>query len=502
MAADPGVNATTLQEALAHSDPAVRIVAARLVGVLKMTPLEGALAKALDAERNARVSGEQVRSLLLLDDGTAMAAVERYLPHASVPGTMAYAWWLVRMHPDRLPAAVPALTTVLDHQAYRLVPVLHAAASAAPAAARQMFVSYFDAIADPNVQNVMSDHAAWPYDATLLRAALTSSRAAIREAAVWRIIAWLADGRQVGEDVLQDARREASVDASRAETWEQFGRDIIARETRGAMTPDRSAWLKTAARAHQDDARLLGPLTSVTAPERDALHAALGSTFRTSPPVPRHPMPTYDPPAQTPMRTVPVLWPGLLTSVFDAAGCQTTRQPHYESMTVTYRPDGRLNSVAIGRDTRPTPCTTAAMALVRLLVAAPEGLVVPDLTQHVLVPTEKAIVACVDQPDVDVPAPGDVTVPQGTASPKLDRMVRPNYPEAQRRAGIEAEPWMTARVTRTGCVRAVSITRTEGPAFDLNAIDAALHWRFKPFVVGGAAREVTVIIVLEFRLRK
>jgi hypothetical protein len=499
LASAPGVSMTMLRGALTHPDPAVRIVAARLVGVLKTTALEDELANALDAEPNARVSGEQVRSLLLLDDATATAAVERYLPHASVPGALAYAWWLVRMHPDRLAGVVPPLTKTMGHQAYRLLPVLHAAAFVEPAVARQMFVSYLHAITDPAAQNaIWNDVGAWPYDAALFHAALTSDRTAIREVAVWRIVGWLADGSQVDEDVLQDARPETNVVDANTPTWEQFGREIIARETRGAITPDRSVWLKTAAEAHRDEARVLGRLTSVTAPERDALHAALGSTFHTSPPVPRHPMLTSDPPAQAPMRTLPVLWPGLLTNVFDAAGCRTTTRHQYESIAATYGPDGRLNSVAIGRDTKSTPCTTAAIALVRLLVAAPGELVVPDTPQHVLVPIEKDVVACVDQMDVDVLAPNDVTVPPVNLSPAVDQMVRPVYPEGQRRRRTELDSWMHATVARTGCVRAISITRSAGAAFDANAIDATLHWRFKPFVVGEASREVIVTVVQEF----
>jgi hypothetical protein len=504
LANQPGVDMTgVLKNALTDPDPAIRIVAARQVGVLRTTALEDELAHALDVEPNARVSGEQVRSLLLLDDAQAMVVVDRYLPHASVPGALAYAWWLVRTHPDRVTDAVPALTTALGHQAYRLLPALHADASLKPASAPQMFASYVRAVTMPAAENAIWNNLGdWPYDPAFFHAALISDRAAVREAAVWRIVAWLANGYQVDEDVLQAALPDTKAANANTPTWEQFGREVIHRETRGAITTDRSAWLKTAAAAHQAEARVLGSLTSVTAAEREALRAALGNTFHTSPPVSRHPMRTSDAPAQTPMRTLPVLWPGLLTSVFDAAGCQTTKKRQYEALPVTYRPDGRINSLVTARGTKPTPCTTAAMALARLLLAAADESVMPAAQQIVLVPTEKDVVACVDQPDVDVPGPGDVTVPPVNVSPAVEQTVRPVYPEGPRQPGTEFDSWMVATIARTGCVRAISITRSPGAAFDLNAIDATLHWRFKPFVVGQASREVIVTVVQEFITRK
>jgi TonB family protein len=45
------------------------------------------------------------------------------------------------------------------------------------------------------------------------------------------------------------------------------------------------------------------------------------------------------------------------------------------------------------------------------------------------------------------------------------------------------------------------VTRPLDAGLDRNALDAAIHWRFKPFVVDGQPREVRVTIVLEFRLR-
>jgi TonB family protein len=202
------------------------------------------------------------------------------------------------------------------------------------------------------------------------------------------------------------------------------------------------------------------------------------------------------------MRTLPVLWPGLLTSVFDAAGCRTTGKHQYESLRVSYRPEGPINSLITAHDTGSTRCATAAMALARLILADPAAPIVAGETQTVLVPVQKDVVACIDQPDVDAPLPRDVTIPPVNLSPSLERQTRPDYTNQARYDGIQGDVWMNATVGRTGCVQSVSVTRSLDAGLDLNAIDAAIHWRFKPFVVGGRAREVPVTIVLEFRLRK
>jgi TonB family protein len=504
LADQPGADMTgVLRDALTDPDPAIRIVAARLTGVMRRSDLAPDLERALTAETDARISGEQVRSLLLLDEPAATSAVEQYVPHASVPGALAYAWWLVRAHPERMPDVVPTLANAMGHQLYRLLPVLYADARRAPAIAPRMFTSYVHDITAPAARSaIWNDLRTLHFDASFFRAALTSDRAAVREAAVWRLIDWLSDGTQLGDDVIQAAQSAPGAVTVSALTWEQFGREIVGREARSAVTPDRSAWLKAAAAAHQAEALLLGRLGSVTPAERDALRGALGAAFQTSPPAARRPMATSDAWVQTPMRTLPVLWPDLVTSVFKAAGCRTTKKHQYESVSVSYRPDGRINTLVTARDGKSTPCATAATALVRLLVADPEEPFAADVPQTILVPLQKDVVACMDQPDVDAPSPRDVTVPPVNRSPTVEQQVRPNYTDQARRDGVEGDVWMNATIGRTGCVPRVSIARTLDAGLDLNALDAAIHWRFNPFVVNGQPREVPVTIVLEFRLRK
>jgi TonB family protein len=504
LASRPGADLTgALKEALTRPDPGVRAVAARLVGALRLFGLSSDLAQALIEETNPQVSGEQVRSLLLLEDPAAVATVESYVPHASVPGALAYARWLARVHPERMLDVVPTLADAMGHQAYRLLPVLLAITRQAPELAPRLFAQYVHDITAPAARSALWNPIvlSYAYDPAFFHAALTSDREPVREAAVWRLVDWLADGAQPDDDVVATALSGPGLVTVGTLTWEQYGREIIARETRGTVAPDRSAWLKTAAAAHPDEARLLGRLPATTDAERDALRSALGSTFRTSPPVPRTPMTPSAPPAQPSVRTLPALWPGLVTSVFEAAGCRTTGRHRYEAVTVSYRADGRLDSLATANDDTGA-CTTAAAALVRLVLADPHVPVAPGVPQTVLVPIQKDVVACLDQPDVDVPAPRDVTVRPVDSSPTMKRPVRPDYTNEARDKGVQGDVWLDVMIGRTGCVQQASITRTLDAGLDLKALDAAMHWRFNPLVIDGRPREVRAIMVLEFRLRK
>jgi hypothetical protein len=105
---------------------------------------------------------------------------------------------------------------------------------------------------------------------------------------VWEVIASLSSGSDVSASVLEAAAAEApTTNAGHAISWEQYGREIIRRETEQQATPDRAEWLRTEAARHPLEARALGALGTVTPPERVALETALGSTFHVSKPRPR-----------------------------------------------------------------------------------------------------------------------------------------------------------------------------------------------------------------------
>jgi TonB family protein len=493
----------TLRSALTDADPAVRFVAARLTSVLRVHGLDDDVAHALANEANAQVAAEDVRALLFLDTPAATTTVQQYVRHAKVPAALAYAWWLARMHPERMPDDLPALVGAMHYQAYWLVDPMNSAVGRAPALAPRLFEIYARTISPEAWWAVLRFPGGGGATAALRRAALTSSRGDIRARMVWDVVSSLANGWDVVPDILEAAVAETpALDSGSTVTWEQYGREIVRRETERQTTPDRADWLRTEAARHPIEAQALGALGTVTPPERVALEAALGSTFHVSKPKPRTAPAPSKPRAMTPMRTYLVPWPGLLSAVLDAAGCKITKAHHYEGMDVTYRADGRPDSVVVHRSAEPTPCNAAATALSHLLLATPDEPITPGMRQTVLIPTEKAVVACVDRPDVIDVDPNTTMPAATTVFPVLKRHDKLAYPPNERKAHRSGTPHLDTVISSTGCIESAFITDSAGPAFDLNALDATMHWYFAPYVVDGVPRPMQMEMTMTFNFHE
>jgi TonB family protein len=494
---------TLLRPALIDADPAVRFVAARLASVLHVRGLDDDLAHALATETNAQVAAEDVRALLFLDTPAATAIVQQYVRHAKVPAALAYAWWLARMHPDRMPDEIATLVGVMHHQAYWLVDPMNTAVVRTPALAPRLFETYVRTISPEAWWAVLRFANGGGASAALQRTALTSSRGDIRARIVWDVVSRLANGWDVVPDILEAAVAETpALDSGSTVTWEQYGREIIRRETEQQTTPDRADWLRTEAARHPIEAQALGALGTVTRPERVALEAALGSTFHVSKPKPRTTPAPSKPRAMTPMRTYFVPWPGLLSAVLDATGCAITKQHHYEWMDVAYRADGRPDSIVVHRTEESAPCNAAATALSHLLIAAPDEPITPGMRQTVLIPTEKAVVACVDRPDVINLDPDTIMPIATTVFPMLKRHDKLVYPPDERKAHRSGTPHLSTVISPTGCIESAFITESAGPAFDLNAVDATMHWYFAPYIVDGVPRPMGMEMTMTFNFQE
>jgi protein TonB len=79
--------------------------------------------------------------------------------------------------------------------------------------------------------------------------------------------------------------------------------------------------------------------------------------------------------------------------------------------------------------------------------------------------------------------------------------VKPRYPEAARRRGIEGTVLLKVRVTEQGRVEAVQVERSAGYSeLDESATEAVQRWRFEPARRSGEPVAVWVLIPVEFRL--
>jgi periplasmic protein TonB len=96
-------------------------------------------------------------------------------------------------------------------------------------------------------------------------------------------------------------------------------------------------------------------------------------------------------------------------------------------------------------------------------------------------------------------------VPEGLteyARPQGGYQVRPSYPAAPRRLGIQGTTMLRVHVLADGRIGDVRVQESAGhPELDDAAVDAVRRWRFEPARRGAEAIAMWVLLPVEFRLR-
>jgi protein TonB len=88
-----------------------------------------------------------------------------------------------------------------------------------------------------------------------------------------------------------------------------------------------------------------------------------------------------------------------------------------------------------------------------------------------------------------------------TARPQGGYQVRPAYPSAPRRLGIQGTTMLRVHVLADGRIGDVLVERSAGhPDLDQAAMDAVRRWRFEPARRGPEAVAMWVLLPVEFRL--
>lgn len=88
-----------------------------------------------------------------------------------------------------------------------------------------------------------------------------------------------------------------------------------------------------------------------------------------------------------------------------------------------------------------------------------------------------------------------------SALPGGGYQVRPAYPEAARRMGIEGTTLLKVRILEDGSVGKVIVAKSAGhPALDRSAVEAVQLWRFEPARRGGQPISVWANLPIRFRL--
>jgi len=91
------------------------------------------------------------------------------------------------------------------------------------------------------------------------------------------------------------------------------------------------------------------------------------------------------------------------------------------------------------------------------------------------------------------------TVVDRIKPPKLVREVKPVYPEAARKAGIEGVVILEATTDSYGRVASVKVLRGD-PPLDQAAVDALKQWVYEPMIIDGKPRPVVFTVTMRFDL--
>jgi TonB family protein len=495
----------TVRSAIGASDPMVRAVAARIAAVTAHPPFSYALAEALATEQHPIAAAEQARALLFIRGPLAADLVETKLSTSSL--ARVYAEWLANTQPDRLVDLLPKLATVLGDQRGHLNATVHLALDTHPEVTERLLRAWLHLSSADSWETFVGDlyrHARPGQDAVIIEA-LTTATPEIREVTVWSVVERVAKNWAVPQAVLDAiapetaARNGAEVTAP---TWEQFGREVIARQHRAARTPDRSAFLTAEASTHETAGIAVARLRQTLDTERAVLKKILGDRF------PKGPSKTSEAESTRTggaMRTVPSPWRGFMKELLATSKCNASQSALPAVLSVTYRPSGTVGQMKLSPRPLPSGCEPAFTALARLTLMDPTYPPTRSEGELLMLPFAREFIECADEASVSDTEPvsriggsarrGRITPPQ-----KI-RDFKPDYPPALLDRRVEGRVVAEGIISRTGCIANLEVINSVASGFDYAALRAITQWRFSPGLLDGKAVPVIMTVTVNFALR-
>jgi TonB family protein len=487
--------------AIVDRDPVVRAVAARIVAVAGYAPLGAAIAQALEREEDRDAATEQARALLYLRGDAAAELIEKRMSSFNSLGPM-FAEWTVRAQPQKLADALPRWAAILGDKRSQLNRYVRAALGKAGDSSERLLRVWLELNDAEGWSSFLSDlqlDGSRAQNAVLIDA-LKATDGDIREATVWMLVTNLANDQHV-PDVLLDAAtqtiREAAASDGNA-TWEQFGRELIARRRDGKKTADRSALIAAQAPTHTSDARAMASLDRLLDSERRALRTALGDNY----PVRRPSLPK--PPevkggAEAEMRTFPRVWPGLLKGMLTACKVDNKGQT-MAAVLVGYDVGGRVNRISTPPDRLPAGCSDALIALARLTLADAESPTDAGTSEWLIMPLDAEFVECSSQAEPVSEGP-PTPVGRKIVPPRKTRDLRPVYPERALSDRIQGSVVLESVISRTGCIHSLRVMRSANPMLNIAALKAVSAWRFTPTLLEGRPVPIIMTVIVNFTLQ-
>lgn len=480
-AGDPAVQ-KRLAEAVKHENAAVRAVAARVAFVTMSKGLAPPLIAAIAKEEHAHTAAEQVRALMGLLGEPGDQIVIRAVTRIGGPTAVAMTESLARTRPMDIAKLLPTLMPLASPR--DLGAALATACAQHPSFANEVLQATLASKSPHLFEPVLTSlrEAARPIPSDALMQALQSSVAQHRSAVLWHLFLAAAAGDPIPDDVAAAAAGTpvAAGTAAHELTWDAYGRELLARFRGGRPTSSdwaglislpenklRAFGLPLEAYARMTDAEL----KAMAAVRGDKVAGGLRRLARDA----KRSDQAVEARTQA-MRTIPVFAQGLIADMLAVSKCRPPSAEHFAAGNVTYRPDGRAQSIALIEAAMPKECQAFVRGMMRLTIASPDHPVVAELADYVLLPFERQFLECADDPFPPVR-------PRGTSlayePPRDPHIPTAQWPEAARRVNATGGVVrMRASLSHTGCVTGVETIRSVHPLFDLSAIQSVVRGRY------------------------
>jgi TonB family protein len=198
------------------------------------------------------------------------------------------------------------------------------------------------------------------------------------------------------------------------------------------------------------------------------------------------------------VRTFPLIAPGLLSSLIVASGCKPDKHESFGAARLTFDASGAVTRSEIDPSQLPRKCADVVGTMARLTIAderAPSGV----HSEYLLLPLDAAFAACADTDLVteDPPRPANASL----TPPRKTRDVKPQYPAGALRGRTQGTVFISAHVTRAGCINDARVTRGVDPELDFAALVAVVQWQFDPARVNGVAVPFVLTSTVSFKVR-
>jgi TonB family protein len=195
------------------------------------------------------------------------------------------------------------------------------------------------------------------------------------------------------------------------------------------------------------------------------------------------------------VRTLPMIVPGILSSLMTAAGCKPGKYGLYGAARVTFDATGLPGHIAVDAAGLPPPCREV-LETALLLTLAEDSELAPLQSSYFLLPLDAEFVRCSDTtPPPSSRLDGPISIPHKT------RDVKPEYPQSAVDARVSGVVIAVATITTTGCVGRATVKKSVSTLLDFAALRAVMAWRFEPARIGGAPVPVIMTVTVNFQLR-